>query len=63
MQKIIDGKVYDTDKATLIDWIAMGLNGNFIQYHQCLFQADTGELFIYTKSESGEDIVLAGDKS
>lgn len=63
MQKIINGKVYDTDKATLMDCIAMGKAGNFLQYISCCFRTDTGEFFVHTKSESGEDIVLLDDKS
>lgn len=58
MRKIIDGKVFDTDKATLVDCIAMGVKGDFLQCIKCLFQTETGELFIFTKSQShGEDIV------
>ena len=45
MKKIINSKVYDTDKATLLG--SDGSGDGFSRWHEELYQKRTGEFFLY----------------
>lgn len=47
MQKIINGKLYNTDTATYIGSYEYGEGGDFSHVHETLYQKKTGELFLY----------------
>lgn len=48
MKKVINGKLYDTDTATLMAvWRNMGDTGNFGYCEETLYRKRTGEFFLY----------------
>ena len=47
MKKIINGKKYDTDTATMLGSWGYGHQGDFEHVHEELYRKKTGELFIY----------------
>lgn len=47
MKKVINGKRYDTDTATLIDSAGYGYPGDFEYWKEKLFRKKTGEFFLY----------------
>lgn len=49
MKKIINGKRYDTDTATLIGSAGYGYPGDFEYWEENLYRKKTGEFFIHGK--------------
>ena len=48
MQKIINGRMYNTDTATEINWQENTANrGNYNYYREYLYRKKTGEFFLY----------------
>ncbi len=47
MLKIICGKTYDSDVATLIKRKAFGVFGDPLGYEETLYQTDSGAYFLY----------------
>lgn len=48
MKKVIDGKMYDTETATSIDYMYCGECGSFQYWYEELYRKKTGEFFLYT---------------
>ena len=48
MQKIICKKVYDTQTATLIKKVTVGVYGDPKGYEESLYQTESGHFFLYT---------------
>lgn len=47
MQKIVNGKLYNTDTATCLGSYEYGVGGDFSHISERLYQKKTGELFLY----------------
>ena len=47
MRAIINGKLYDTDTAALIESYSYGDSGDFSHFSEELYQKETGEFFLY----------------
>lgn len=47
MKKIINGKMYNTDTAKLIDSYEIGSASDFGHLYEALYQKKTGEFFVY----------------
>lgn len=47
MRKVINGKLYDTETATLIASYEYGESGDFSHVFEDLYQKKTGELFLH----------------
>ena len=53
MQKIICGKIYDTDASNIVKKITSGKYGDPAGYEETLYITDAGNYFFYTNG--GED--------
>lgn len=47
MRKLISGKVYDTEKATLLAEYAYGYPGDFSRIYEALYKTPKGNFFLY----------------
>ena len=47
MKKVIKGRTYDTEKASLLGEDSFEYPGNFRHWRECLYQKRSGEFFLY----------------
>jgi len=47
MRKVINGKVYDTEKATLVAFDRFGFPGDFNAWYEALYVTRKGNYFLY----------------
>ena len=62
MKKIICGKEYDTEKATLIKKETHGYFGDPEGYEETLYQSEDGYYFLYTNGGEGSKYKYEGIK-
>lgn len=47
MRRVIEGKVYDTEKAIMVAEAEFGVSGDFRHWHEALYKTAKGNYFLY----------------